>query len=235
MEYIIVLIISVLAILIIKFALNVKARDLKKVKELGYSKKLNDITDKLPENKEVCESILKQLGNESVTIEINDDKESKLSYYMAMTNHIIIANIKDTFTRIQTIAHECIHSTQDRRMLLFNFIFSNIYIIYFIIISILTICGIVKYKMAQIVILTILGFIYYAVRSYLETDAMTKAPYVAKQYMQDNDKLSNDELEEVMRNYNELNKIGIPMTNFQLALSAITKIIIYCVIAIIFR
>ena len=84
-------------------------------------------------------------------------------------------------------------------------------------------------------ILTIFGFIYYAVRSYLETDAMTKAPYVAKQYIQDNKKLSNSEIEEVMSNYIKLNKIGIPMTNFQLAVSVIAKIIIYCIIAIIFH
>ena len=93
MEYIIVLIVSILTILIIKFGLNVKISDLKIVKELGYSKELNNITDKLPDNKEVCKDILKQLENESVTIEINDDKESKLSYYMAVTNHIIISNI----------------------------------------------------------------------------------------------------------------------------------------------
>ena len=35
-----------------------------------------------------------------------------------------IANINKTCTRIQTIAHECVHSIQNRKLLMFNFIFS---------------------------------------------------------------------------------------------------------------
>ena len=61
MEYIVVIIISIIFLLILKFAWNIKIRDLKTIKEIGYSKELNEITNKLPANKEVCKTILKKL------------------------------------------------------------------------------------------------------------------------------------------------------------------------------
>lgn len=232
MEEIIILGICILAILILKFALGIKIKDIKKVKQIGYDKKLNDITDKLPENKEVCQEILKQLNNEDVAIKVNEEKEATLSYYSVISNQIMIANIKDTFTRIQTIAHECVHSTQNRKILLFNFVFSNIYLLYFITILILTILKMIGSANVAIIGLIILGYIYYAVRSYLEIDAMTRAPYIAKEYIEKSEKLSNEELEIVMKNYYEMNQLGIPMTNFSLIMSVITKVIIYCIVAI---
>ena len=118
MEYIVIIIIAIITVLLLKIGLNVRLRDLKKVKELGYDENLKKIADKFPENIEICREVLKKLNNETVAVEEN--KESKASLYIAVTNKIIIANIKDTFTRIQTIAHECLHSVQSRRILLFN-------------------------------------------------------------------------------------------------------------------
>jgi len=233
MEYIITIIVSVLTIIILKFAFGVKQKDMKKIKEIGYDKTLNEITNLLPENKKVCEEILNKLGNKDVKIEEGQDENNKTSFYSVMSNSIIIANIKDTFTRIQTIAHECLHSVQNRKMLLFNFIFSNIYLLYFVVICALTIFKVISEPIYQVVILLILGIIYYAVRSYLETDAMTRAPYLAKEYMQASDKLSNEDIQKVMQNYEILNKIGIPMTNFSLMVSVLVKVIIYCVIGIV--
>ena len=76
----------------------------------------NEIANKLPENKEICKAILKKLHNENVKIQENEDKDNKTSLYIAISNTIFIANIKDTFTRVQTIAHECIHSTQNKKL-----------------------------------------------------------------------------------------------------------------------
>lgn len=232
MEYVIILAICTISIFILKYAFCIKFKDIRKIKEIGYDKILNEITDTLPENKIVCEQILKKLGNTSVKIEEVQDTNKTLTYYSVMTNHILIANIKDTFTRIQTIAHECIHSVQKPNMLRFNFIFSNIYILYFIVISILTICKVISMPMVHVVVLLLLGGIYYAIRSYLETDAMTKAPYLAKDYMKEDGTLSNENLEKVVQNYKVLNDIGIPMTNFVLMVKVISKVMIYCVIAI---
>ena len=69
MEYIFIICICALTMIILKFAWSIKIRDIKKLKELGYDKGLNEITNKLPENKEICKSILKMLNNENVKIE----------------------------------------------------------------------------------------------------------------------------------------------------------------------
>ena len=234
MEYIIVLVICALCIIICKFALNVKFKDLKEIKKIGYDKNLNDITNNLPENEQVCKEILKKLKNENVIIESNTEENNKSSLYIVISNKIIIANIKDSFTRIQTIAHECVHSVQNKRTLMFNFVFSNIYILYFVIISILTLLHIITNPKLYMYILTILGVIYYVIRNNLEMDAMQKAPYIAKEYMEESKKLSQNQIDTVMQNYEHLNKMGIPMTSFNLITSVIIKIMIYCLIAIIF-
>ena len=129
MEYIVIIIASIVLLITLKFAWNIKIKDLKKLKEVGYDKDLNKIADKLPENKEICKAILKKLNNEGVNIKESEDNKSSL--YLILTNSILIANIKDTFTRVQTISHECLHSVQNKRTLWFNFIFSNVYFIYF--------------------------------------------------------------------------------------------------------
>ena len=221
-----------IAVIILKFAFDIKLKDIKRIKQIGYDKNLNEITNALPENKVVCEQILEKLDNTTVKIEEVKDTNKTLTYYSVITNHIMIADIKDTFTRIQTIAHECIHSVQNRSILWFNFVFSNIYFLYFVIISILTIFKVISMPMIHVAMLLLLGIIYYAIRSFLETDAMTRAPYLSKEYIKEAGTLSSDNLEKVIHNYEILNRIGIPMTNFALMVKIIGKVMIYCIIAI---
>jgi len=228
MEYIIIIVLLVVLGLSLGWILNI---NIKKIKEMTKNEKLNKLVNKFPENIDVCRTILKKFKNETVTIE--ETKETKTSLYIAISNKIIIANIRDTFARIQTIAHECIHSMQNRKLLLFNFIYSNIYILYFIIIIGLKLLRIIQNDMIQIAILSILGGIYYFVRSYLETDAMTKARYVAKEYIEENSLCSKEECNELIDQYDELNEIGIPLYNFRLLFSTYTKVIIYCVLALV--
>ena len=234
MEYVIVIIVSIVLLSILALVYDFKISKIKKLKELGFSKKLNEITNKLPENKVVCEEILKQLHNENnVKVVENQDKNAKASLYIVVTNTISIANIKESCSRIQTIAHECIHSIQNKKILMFNFIYSNIYILYFTIICILTIFNKVSNPMLQIFILTLLSFIYYKVRSYLEIDAMTDAPYVAQEYMENSNLLKKEEIDEIMNCYKTINNIGIKMVNLQFFANCILKIIIYSVICLI--
>ena len=87
--------------------------------------------------------------------------------------------------------------------------------------------------MLQIFILTLLSFIYYKVRSYLEIDAMTEAPYVAKEYMENSNLLKKEEIDEIMNCYKTINNIGIKMVNLQFFANCILKIIIYSVICLI--
>lgn len=234
MEYLIIICVSIVSLIILAIIYDVRINTIKKIKEIAFSKELDEITNKLPENEVVCEEILKQIGNfGKVKISPNENKNAKASLYIVATNTISIANIKGTCTRIQTIAHECIHSIQSKKLLMFNFIFSNIYILYFLVICILTFFNKIQNPMIQIYILTLLSFIYYKVRSFLETDAMTKAPFVAENYMENSNFLEKDEITKIMDSYKIINDLGIKITNFELFAKCIFKIIIYAVICFI--
>ena len=230
MEYLVVIGICIIFLIILKFAWNIKVSDIRKMKKVGYDKDLNEITNKLPENKEICQAILKKLNNEKVKIKESEDKDNKTSLYIAISDSILIANISDTFTRVQTMAHECLHSIQNRRTLLFNFIYSNIYFIYFLCICILSLLRLNEHGMLHLFILTILGVIYYAIRSYLEMDAMTKAKPLAKEYIEEQGILTIEEKSKVLDNYDVINDIGIKLTNYILIINCTIKLIIYAAI-----
>lgn len=235
MEYLIVIGICIIFLIVLKFAWNIKIRDIKKLKKIGYDKELNEITNKLPENKEICKYLLKKLNNEKVQLKESKDKDNKTSLYIALSNSILIANINDTFTRVQTMAHECLHSIQNRRTLLFNFFYSNIYFIYFLCICILSLLRLNEHGMIHLFILTILGAIYYAIRSYIEMEAMTKAKPLAKEYMEEQKVLTIEEQNKVLDNYEIINDIAIKMTNYTLIINCTAKVIIYALILSIFR
>lgn len=228
MEFIVLLIIVIIMYFILKFIFDF---NMKKIKEIGEDKELDKLTQKYPENIEICKDYLKKLNNENVNIEEN--KEANSTLYLIMNNKIFIANLKDSYTRIQTIAHECLHSIQSKKLLWFNFIFSNIYLAYFFIICILAILKVLPYKMLFLSILIIFGFVFYAVRTYLENDAMIKARFLAKDYMQEKKISSQDEIDRIVKKYDELNDIGIKCTNFQLLSNVFLKIIILLAIFVI--
>lgn len=229
MELIILLIIIIIITIVLKYIFDA---NIYKIKQIGENKELDQLTQKYPENIEICKWYLKKLKNENVKIE--EDKNSNSTLYLVTINKIFIANLKESYTRIQTIAHECLHSIQSKKLLWFNFIFSNIYLIYFFIICILAILKILPYNMMFLAILIILGSIYYAVRTYLENDAMIKARFLAKEYMQELKISSNEEIEQIVNKYDELNDIGIKTTNFQFLSKVLIKIMIFIIILMIF-
>jgi len=228
MEYMLIIVILIIILIILRLIIGTKIRN---IKEIGENKELNELTNKFPENMDVCLSILKDLKNE--TVKVSENKESKTSLYIIATNTISIANIKDSFTRIQTIAHECIHSTQDKKLLWTNFLFSNFYLLYFIISIILKIFGVINNNMLQIFILLLFGFIHYMIRSFLETDAMTKARYVARDYMEKESIVSEEDINKIVEEYDKLNDMGIKFINFKLFSSCVIKVILYCIVVLI--
>ena len=233
MEIVAILILSIIVLITFAVLFKVNLKNLKMIKIIGEDKQLNEITNSLPENEQVCKEILSMLGNDSVKIK-QGSENSKTSLYVIATNSILIANIKDTFTRIQTIAHECIHSIQDKRLLWFNFIFSNIYLIYFAIITILTLFNKIPFVNVCAIVLVAMSVILYVVRSYIETDAMIKARYVAKDYMETKSGLiSKEKIDIVVKNYDKINENGVKIYNFTLLFGYLSKIIIYCIVAIV--
>ena len=69
------------------------------------------------------------------------------------------------------------------------------------------------------------------VRSYLETDAMVKARYLAKAYMRTERLIKPEEVEEIVGNYDVLNKIGVQYVNYNLIFNILVKIIIFMIVA----
>lgn len=228
MEEYICLFLCVSTIILLKIIFKI---NLKKAKALEENKKMQKIADKFPENIEIAKEMLEMLDNKGVTIE--QAKDTKTSLYIAVTNKISIADLKDNYGRIQTIAHECMHSIQDRRLLMFNFIFSNLSILYFIVATSLTICNVVKNNMLVIFILTLCAFIQFAVRGFLEIDAMIKSKYLAKEYMEKKKLCTKDEIDELIKEYDKINKIGIPFTLDYLLTNSLIRISIYIFITII--
>lgn len=228
MENVIYIILLSLTIILFKFVFKI---NFKKAKALQENKELEKITDKFPENIEVAKEMLDMLGNNGVKIE--EAKDTGTSLYIAITNKISIADMKNNYARLQTIAHECLHSCQNRTMLLFNFIFSNINIIYFFVISMLTIFKVINNQMLQIAILMLFTLIQFSVRSLLEIDAMTRAKFLAKEYMEKKNLCINNEKELVLNEYDKINKIGIPFVVDNLLTSGLIRVLIYTIIAVI--
>lgn len=225
MEYaiIIVFLIFILILLAVIYKFSMK-----EVKAMAEDEQLDNIIKKMPENKQICEEILKKLNNTDVKIE--EDEKASNCLYIAVTNKIIIGNLRQSYTRVQTIAHECLHSVQDKRILKFNFIYSNIYLLYFAIISILALFKVLPYQMTFLSILIIASYVYYFVRSYLENDAMTKARFLAKEYMEERNILEKQEINKVVMKYDKLNNLGIKFTNYDLMFKTVIKIIIFAII-----
>lgn len=228
MESIVAIALILVSIVLLKIIFKI---DVKKIEPLKENKVLQELTDRFPENVEVAQEILKMLGNDKVIVE--ETKNTETSLYIAITDKILIADMKNNYARIQTIAHECIHSIQDKRLLLFNFIFSNIAIIYMFVITVLTITKVVQDTTSQIYILTMFTIIKFAVRSYLEIDAMTKSKYLAKEYMEKKNILKKQDVTEIIKKYDEINAIGIPFTIVHILTSSLLVVLGYSVISLV--
>ena len=233
MELIIILTLSVVIIMLLAILLKINKKNIATIKQIGESKELNELTNPLPENEEVCKEILKMLHNENVTIKASGEG-AQASLYIVANNTILISNTKKSFTRIQTVAHECIHSVQDKALLWFNFIFSNIYLIYFIAITALTLFKVIKAPTIFAIIFVMMSIVMYFVRSMLETDAMIKARYLAKDYLNNKlDIVRYENIDKIVENYDEMNKFGVKFYNYTLLLGYLSKVIIYCIVSLI--
>lgn len=205
--------------------------DFKKAKELNCNKELEELTNKFPENIDIAKEMLEMLENKKVKVE--QAKNTETSLYIAVTNKISIADMKNNYARIQTIAHECIHSVQNRRLLLCNFIVSNINIIYIIAISILTYIGKIQNTMFQLFILSLFLIIRFAIRSFLEIDAMTKARYFAEKYIRSKNILTDDETEKILKEYDKINEQGVPFMTVYILICSLLWLLGYAFISVI--
>ena len=227
MNEIVIIIISLIILILLKIGLNIKFKELKQLKT-RKNDKVSRLVDKFPDDEKMCKDILIKLKNNS-DVKIVCDKEYNGCVYTIYNNTITIGKFKENYMKPQTIAHECVHACQSKKMLWFNFIISNIFNLFFIIALILALFNKLPNTNLFLVILSSIAFIQYVVRNTLELDAMTRAPYIAKEYLEDNNILSKDEINDLLDEYEEVNKIGIPFYNYTLIIKNIARIILLCI------
>lgn len=223
----IITILIILILLVLKVVFQIK---IKRIKEIAQNQELDEEVKKYPTNTEITKSFLEKLKNKKV--EIEEDEQASTTMYIAVSNKILIGNLRNSFTRIQTLAHECLHSIQNRRILLFNYWFSIFYLLYFGIICSLTVFQKLPYPKEALIGLILFGFVYYFIRSYLENDAMIKARFLAKEYMEEIKISSKEKIQQIVETYDQLNQIGIPCVNYQLFFNTMLKVIVFILLNI---
>lgn len=225
----IIITVAILAIIIVRAMMKMNVKQLEKI---ALNPELNEITKKYPRNIEICKTILEKLENKTTKLE--EDINSEATLYIAIEDKISIGNTHGSFTRIQTMAHECLHSIQDRKMLIFNFIYSNIFIVYFLVICILVVIKKLPNSMLFSNILLIFSFIYYVIRVFLENDAMIKAEYIAREYMEEQKISTKEEIKKICEGFRVLNNGCIKGTNCSLFVKIMVKVVIFNILALIF-
>ncbi len=79
-----------------------------------------------------------------------------------------------------------------------------------------------------------MGLVYYAIRIYLEDDAMLKARYLAKEYMEENGACTKDEIEKTVEGFDQINSIGIKGSSYSLLFGVFAKTLILALIFVCF-
>lgn len=227
---IVIILSCVVTIILLKIFLNINFKKIKGL-EIRSSEELENLSNKFPTDEQICKDILEKLDNKEVKVKIEPEYTSCL--YTIFNNTITIGKFQQNYMKLQTIAHECIHSCQNKRTLWANFIFTNIYLLYFAVILILTFFNKLPYTNIHVLILIFLSFIQYVIRISLETEAMIKAKYVAKEYINEKRILNKDEENKLLEEYDKINNIGIPFMNYYTISMNIIKITIYAFIALV--
>lgn len=223
---------GVITLILLKIFLNV---DFKKLKKLNIESNgnLSDITDKISKiNQEnMCKDILKELNCKDVKVNVAPEYNSCL--YTIFNNTITIGKFKEEYMKPQTIAHECIHASQNKITLWANFIFTNIYLLFWIVISVLALLNKLPNTSVFIIAFIFASLIQYIIRYSLENEAMLKAKFIAKEYIEENKTLNKEEEQLLLNEYDRVNKLGIPFMNYYQISMNIIKIMILAFICLI--
>ena len=227
---IVTIIVCVITLYLLKIFLNINFKEIKKMK-IPTSEELENISKKFPTDEQISNDVLAKMNNKDVKIKVEPEYTSCL--YTIFNNTITIGKFQQNYMKLQTIAHECIHACQSKKTLWANFIFTNIYLIYFVVISILTVFNKVSNTNVYILILIFLSFVQYIIRFTLENEAMIKAKYIAKEYIEEKEILNKEEEKKLLEEYDKVNNIGIPFINYYTISMNIIKIILYSFIALV--
>ena len=174
-----VLIVLLIMILIL-FLLSYKS--LKDTKKFASDELLNEQTENLLSNDEICKEIQEMVESKC---EIKLDDKAKSSAYIFFLNKIILSNTEESrknYTRVMFIAHECVHSVQDKVTHIINFAIVNIKNIFDIVLLVLILLGKGNLELISIsLLISILSFYY---RIILETDAVYRSVIISRKYLE---------------------------------------------------
>ena len=223
---------GVITLILLKIFLNVDFKKLKKL-NIESNDNLSDITDKISKiNQEnMCKDILKKLDCKDVKVNVAPEYNSCL--YTIFNNTITIGKFKEEYMKPQTVAHECIHASQNKITLWANFIFTNIYLLFWIVISILALLNKLPNTSVFIITFIFASLIQYIIRYSLENEAMLKAKFIAKEYIEENNLLNEEEEQLLLNEYDRVNKLGIPFMNYYQISMNIVKIMILAFVCLI--
>jgi len=154
---------------------------------IKFDEEFSPIIENLNDNEEVTNEILKKLNNNHTKVTKNLDEKSTLSYYDHKKDIIVIQQgDKKVHTRIVNIAHECIHTTQPKKYLIMNKLFSNIQIVYFLFLAIFFFyTNNQELKLTLATLQVFILFITLFVKMVIESDACYRSVPVAVEYLEE--------------------------------------------------
>lgn len=230
--YLILILVLISIIIISKFVFKV---NLKKSKALALKNEaLDKLTSNLPKNYDVCQSILKELNNSTTKIEESQDEKSSTSLYMVLPDKILIAELKQSFVRFQTIAHECIHSIQNKKLQILHYILANVYILGYLAIIICSLVVNNKLEILFAVFMVAIGIPFLVLKFILEKDAIVKSKGVAINYLKKTNEVEAEDINKIEAVYTEINEQGINFNKFNIILNFCSRIIVYLIICHVF-
>lgn len=134
----------------------------------------------------ICKDILKLLGNNNTkVIKVADIKGS---YYAYINNTIYLSQKsldKEIEKSLVVLCHECIHSIQNKHLHKLNFIFSNIEILFSIILFIIIYLK-SSFLLISIIVYLLTLFLSISTRIILEKDAVKRSFELSKECLNNN-------------------------------------------------
>jgi len=106
-----VIIVCVITLIIFKLFLNINFKEIKKL-NIRTSQELEVLSDRFPSDEQMCKEMLEKFNKQDVKVKVDSEYNSCL--YTVFNNTITIGKFKQDYMKPQTIAHECIHSGQNK-------------------------------------------------------------------------------------------------------------------------
>ena len=184
---------------------------------------LSNISNKFDNNNIVCKQILNLLKNETTNIKLDND--IKNSYYVFLNDTIYLCDkeiSKNGYQRICVIAHECIHSIQNKILQAINFTISNIELIAFVI---SLICILFRFNINIVFYMYLILNIFSAIpRLILEIDATVRSINLSRKYMKS--KIDENELNSMIKIYKFQIWLLLPLFIISLLIGRILRLLI---------